>query len=542
MPIRGGDERLAGAMLNDLNSLGTAQKTARADVVVIGGGIAGLLLATQLARQGARTIILESGAEKADKACHPLNEVVQRGQAYRGATAGRFRGLGGTSVRWGGAMIPFLPCDFGPHTAGWPVDWPIGLEALSPKFDEIERLFKVPAGPFDADDLSAPCKTDTSFKLRSAKWPPFRLRNVARTLAKQIRGPSLEVWLNATVTGFRFAENGRLAAVTSVSPLGARISIEADIVVVAAGAIESTRLLLLLDAQNENRIFQPDNQLGRYFFDHLSAAAATIAPVNEAALNARFGLQFMRSGMRDLRIEPSVALRTQRKLPGAFAHVTAISNTDAGFSALRALYRDLQGRGPPSWRHFVGLGRDMGWLLHAAWWRFAKGRLLYPRGSRFEVVLVIEQMPVAHSTITLDDTAKDGLGVPRACIDWQTSEEDTVAFRELQRELISWWRTSQFATLGDLQAIPEASLREHLRQNSDIFHPGGTTRMGRGPLQGVVDADLQTFRVDNLYVVSTSSFPTGGGANPTFVLMACALRAADQIAARLARNTVRIKS
>jgi choline dehydrogenase-like flavoprotein len=52
-----------------------------------------------------------------------------------------------------------------------------------------------------------------------------------------------------------------------------------------------------------------------------------------------------------------------------------------------------------------------------------------------------------------------------------------------------------------------------------------------------VDADLRTHRIDNLYIVSTSTFPSGGGSNPTFMLMAFALRAAEHIANRLKRGS-----
>jgi choline dehydrogenase-like flavoprotein len=61
--------------------------------------------------------------------------------------------------------------------------------------------------------------------------------------------------------------------------------------------------------------------------------------------------------------------------------------------------------------------------------------------------------------------------------------------------------------------------------------------MGRSAATGVVDANLRTFRVSNLHVVSTSAFPSGGGANPTFMLMAFALRAANRLAAELDRRT-----
>jgi choline dehydrogenase-like flavoprotein len=84
-----------------------------------------------------------------------------------------------------------------------------------------------------------------------------------------------------------------------------------------------------------------------------------------------------------------------------------------------------------------------------------------------------------------------------------------------------------------LEPTPEHVFLERLQTDSDFFHPGGTTRMGRDVHSGVLDADLRTYRIDNLYVVSTSAFPSGGGANPTFMLMAIALRAAEHVARRV---------
>jgi choline dehydrogenase-like flavoprotein len=54
--------------------------------------------------------------------------------------------------------------------------------------------------------------------------------------------------------------------------------------------------------------------------------------------------------------------------------------------------------------------------------------------------------------------------------------------------------------------------------------------MGRGPTDGVVDSEFRVFRVPNLSLVSTAAFPTGGGANPTMMLMMAALRTADRLA------------
>ena len=68
--------------------------------------------------------MIESGPAE-PKAEDPLNEVIQRGQVYRGATLGRSRGLGGTSIRWGGQFVPLRPyaASSRPYLGqpGWPL-------------------------------------------------------------------------------------------------------------------------------------------------------------------------------------------------------------------------------------------------------------------------------------------------------------------------------------------------------------------------------------------------------------------------------------
>ena len=66
-------------------------------------------------------------------------------------------------------------------------------------------------------------------------------------------------------------------------------------------------------------------------------------------------------------------------------------------------------------------------------------------------------------------------------------------------------------------------------------HHMGTTRMSDKPSEGVVDRHCQVHGVSNLYVAGSSVFPTGGMANPTFTIVALALRMAEHIATRLAK-------
>ena len=518
-------------MLNDLRAAPASRTIQKTDVVVIGAGLAGLMLAAQLARKGVGVVVVESGtAEGAITGDDPLNIVEQLGQPYRGATQGRLRGLGGTSRMWGGAMLPFLPCDMGAHTAGWPVEWPVAYGELEPAFAQIERTFSLPEGSF-LHDAGHAVPEDAGFILRSAKWPTFKLRNITNALGKVSVGRLVDVWLNATVTDFQLAESGRVHRVIAQSTGGKTLEVDASDVVVAAGAIESTRLLMLLDARHDNRIFAPDKQLGHYFYDHLSTAAAMIEPINASRFNLTFGLKFVQGGMRDLRIEPSAAIRRADGLPAAFAHIAAIAEEQSGFAALRGLYRDLQSGYGIKWHHARELSGYLPWLAQAGWWRFGRRRLLYPKNAHFELALVIEQMPNPQSTISLSGTEFDSFGVPRAVIDWRTSPADVDAFAALQGRLCRYWSHSPFAALGRLTPTARDRWESRLQSDSDVFHPGGSTRMGASPASGVVDGNLRSFRIPNLRIVSTSCFPTGGGANPTFMLLAFAVRAAEQLAA-----------
>jgi len=63
----------------------------------------------------------------------------------------------------------------------------------------------------------------------------------------------------------------------------------------------------------------------------------------------------------------------------------------------------------------------------------------------------------------------------------------------------------------------------------DGVHQIGMTRIADSPKDGVVDRNLKVHGTKNVYVCSSSVFPTSGQANPTFFLGACAIRLADYI-------------
>ena len=520
-------------MIRDLVLNQTPDQQGNADVLVIGGGIAGLLVATRLARAGRKVIVAESGGLAQIGETHPLNEVEQLGDIYSGAEHGRFRCLGGTSTRWGGAMLPFQPIDLAEHGSAWSsTGWPIPLNTLTDHQGEIELLFGLKSGPYDFPEIMPGLDGGPGLSLaRLAKWPAFKLRNLASLLREDIEsGKGPEIWLNATATHFAFEPSGLLAKVEMRSHNGRTLSVAATQTVVAAGAIESTRLLLLADHQNGDRIFAPDGVLGRYFYDHLSVATGKLVDPRRKELNRLVGFRFEGTTMRNLRFEPTAYSRAELTLPAAFVHIAFATDNPGGFDALRDVYRKIQRREKPSVRDIVKLSFALPWLSRAAWWRLVEKRLLFPDNADLEIHVVIEQEPNVGNRISLSSRRVDMHGCPIASVDWRVNQSDAGNLVATTKAFLDAWNTGPLADLAQAQLNLPQDPRNALAQGGGIYHPGGSVRMGVDASGGVVDGELRVFRVPNLSVVSTAAFPRGGGANPTMMLMMAAMRAADRIA------------
>lgn len=91
-------------------------------------------------------------------------------------------------------------------------------------------------------------------------------------------------------------------------------------------------------------------------------------------------------------------------------------------------------------------------------------------------------------------------------------------------------------TLRNIEEL-EAFWRKRPSQRDFLmtaYHPLGTARIGASPAQGVCDPSHEVWGHPGLHVMDGASVPTALGANPQVTIMAMALRAAAQLAERLA--------
>ena len=505
-------------MIEDLIGKGCLSKDA--DYVIIGAGTVGLPTSVLLAEKtGAKVLCLETGGLAQSEDTHPLNEVVCRG-TYKGASNGRFRCLGGTSTRWGGALLPFQDADL-IHA-----QWPVSLQELLPYVREVEELFSLEDGAYSDTDF--PFDLGEFHVNRLAKWPQFKKRNVAALLDRQAGNLSnLQIWLNAHVTEVTVTEDGvRLAAVSANAD---KIDVVCKHLIVAAGAIETTRLALLIRRPNGDPVSDENAVLGRYFTDHISTEVAEVVPSHPGALNKIIGFRFGDKGsMRNIRFELSPETTMRQKLPPSFTHIGFKTTEWGGFDFLRELFQHLQRRRFPPVRVALGLVANTPWLLRALWWRFVNKRLLFPAKAQLNVHVVVEQIPSEDNCIRLSKERTDRFGIPLAEIVWSVSDDDMRNVLDTAELFRQTWQSTRFSKLGEWKALEPRVISASVGSSEGIFHPTGSTRMGSTSAAGAVDKDLKLFGAPNVQLLATSVLPTGGGANPTMMLLLLAMRCIDQ--------------
>ena len=536
-------------MIKDLHEAAVGLTQSDAQVCIIGAGTAGIFLAQQLRRQGVSVAVLEAGDRMARKPEDVDQSCEQRGIRYRGADLGRSFGLGGTSVLWGGQLLPMSRADLDARPAAGFAAWPITYAEIAAYFPAVRQALGLgAAGAGDAAADAAvlakqfPVLRDfgPDFDLRLSTWLPFKKRNFAKGFAKPLHGDAeLIVWLNAAVVGMTAssATAGRntLDSVTAQSPNGRTLEVRADIVVVCAGALESTRLLLAYDEATAGSITAGGAPLGRYFADHLSVPCGRFSCRDWRAFNQAVGAIFQRGLMRTPRLELSARTQQAQALTSAFVHFTFVTHGDTGFDVVRNILRRRQGEAQPLGLTPALLGRVVTDVSTMAFWKFIHKRLWIPRRADMLLQVDIEQAPNPDSRLSLSPD-RDRLGRKRLIIDWGITPEDVRVIRQVAELTVAAWQQSPLRIAADLQlTLPDAY--DRFETLYDVYHPTGSLRMGASPADSVVDKDLRLWAAENCYVSSTTVFPSAGSANPGMMHLALTARLAEHIGQRLGEKS-----
>lgn len=517
----------------------------RTAVCVVGAGVAGQTVARRLAAHGKPVLLVESGGIDFNHAVQMLAAGPNLGRDYYDLADSRLRMLGGTTAIWGGRCaaldrIDFERRDWVPHSG-----WPISYDALEPYVDEAYAALGV-TRPRSWRDLGvADPGADPGFdpaKIDARIWS-FDDKAERFTTNADLSDPAIEIVLNASLTRIDLAPNGTVASLAFESLNGRRLTVEATHFVLAAGGIETARLLLACAPQRPEGLGNGHDLVGRFFMEHPHARGGEIVPVQRTADAYWQILRLSRNRVRHRGKRFAAAYRpadaVQREL--------GILNTAFSIAVRRHEGQARAGhqRVLEELKHALPAKRRWRRLHHAGKWVLGRLRRPADAGVAARVlrqsaakgiyaVIRAEQAPNPLSRVKLVDE-RDALGVRRAGLEWRLSAIDRHTVPQLMRVLGTEVQRMGLGTVKPaawLRAPEGAWETDELVSRHAIggYHHLGTTRMAATARDGVVDAECRVFEAPNLYIAGSSVFPTGGWANPTVTIMALAMRLGDHLA------------
>ncbi|HSB29432.1 MAG TPA: GMC family oxidoreductase [Pyrinomonadaceae bacterium] len=267
-------------------------------------------------------------------------------------------------------------------------------------------------------------------------------------------------------------------------------TVRAKVIVVAAGAIESARLLLNSTSSfHPNGLGNENDQVGRNLQGHLYPRAY---------------------GLSSDRLFDGVG-------PGVTIATTQFNHNNSGVIGGGMLADDFIK--PPIDFWYDSLPPDLPrWgVTNKKFMRDNYTRVMHVRGP-------VQDIPNPEGRVTVDTSVRDKWAIPVARLSGTTHPSTVDAAEFMRKRGEEWLQASGCEKVWSTQPGLILSGRQH---------QAGTCRMGNDPATSVTDQWGRLHAHDNLFVVDGSLHVTNGGFNPVLTIMALAFRCADYIAGRL---------
>lgn len=524
----------------------------RADVIIVGAGLAGAVTAAELASAGVDVLCLEQGGwPDYSVPVHPLDfdpetdRIWTRVPNNRASTADypidaaqspveplMWNGVGGSTVLYLAKWHRMLPSDFRVRSLdGVAVDWPFGYDELEPYYKEVERQLGVSGF---AGDPAYP-------QSGSPPHTALPMREFGRRVADGMDALGWDWWPSASavfpreeIVNLPYAEVDDPDALGATSSgLRRTVKASADITHWPGALRRGTRLLT---GATVRRVLEEAGRVrGVEFMD--STGAVQTAEAHHVILcangvgTARILLQSAPGGManssgmvgRNLMLHPLAAVAGVFDDPvegaasplGAQLQSTHFYETDATRGFVRGAKWGLQPAGGPGshllsypWTSDGGARWGTGFahtmrerLDHSAMWS-----------------IVSEDLPQTANRVVLDRSTADRTGMPGVRVEYTLDENSTRLLRFHVEKASEALRAA-----GAHTVVSDPLVR------MSGWHLMGTARMGEDPATSVTDAWGTCHDVENLHIFDSSTWPTSSGFNPAASQAALALRSSRHL-------------
>lgn len=456
----------------------------------------------------------------------------------------RARMLGGRTHHWGRISLRFGPDDFRRKSLdGLGDDWPIGYQDVKPYYDRIDQLIgifgSVEGLPNEPDGIFLPPPRPRCYELL-VKQAADRLRitcipsrlsiltrahngrpschycgqcgrgcgvNANFSSADVLVRPALETGRLTLLTNAMAREVtiGRDGLATGVSYVdknaGEDRHVQARVVVLAASALESARLLL----NSKSSLFpqglaNSSGTVGRYITDTTGTDVAGLVP------KLMEHVPHNHDGVGGMHLYMPWWLDNRRLDFARGYHIEVWG-----------------GRGQPGYGIFGGFhryprGGGYGKQLKDDYRRYYGATIGFSgRG---------EMIPNDDSYCEIDPGVVDQWGIPVLRFHWKWSDQEINQARHMQetfRALIAEMGGEPFSPM------PSREAGYGIAPGGRIIHELGGTRMGSDPRTSVLNGYCQAHDVKNLFVADGAPFVSQADKNPTWTILALAWRTSDYI-------------
>lgn len=476
--------------------------------------------------------------------------------------------VGGGTIHWDAKTPRFWKQDFkglslyGPIANANIADWPLSYEDLAPYYDEVEaqmgvqgditkmpaatlaqaprsRQFSMPPNPpmyggsliaqgakslgynaypfpmainsqeFDGRPRCNSCSYCTGFGCpihARGSAPISFLHHALRAGARLIE--------RAFVYRVETSADGKRATGVSYRDInGVNHTLSADIVIMAASAIETARLLLMSssDAHPEG-LGNRSGQLGRNLMFHFFTLGFALFEED---------VHSWRGPAATFTIDDFVGPNLNPALTAA-ARATGLPYIKGGICEVGGAFSLMAEA-----EIFSAIPNTWG-KVHKT---FMRSGLV--RNHISAISMVGEDLPQLANRVDLDPDVRDVYGMPVPRITHSAHRFEIEASALIGPELMAICQAAPGALAGVF--LPVATLTEFTGQGGPLAGPTatahimGTARMGDDPASSVVNAYSRVHELENLYIGDGSVFTSSGGFNPTVTIMALSLRMARNI-------------
>lgn len=490
------------------------------DIIIIGAGAAGILLAVTLTLKGKSVLMFETGHFNEDEKKQKLNIVEQIGKEVQNAVWGRKRAIGGTTIAWGGQSLPFTKIDFEKRAWVENSGWPISLEELEPYYKEANSFMGVDIMNYSSDIFPHIFFKDAGidpsiFDLHISKWakqPNFYL------LYKTFLEQKVNVFYNAQLIEIKKNKKDVIDSITVANFSKDTFTIPVKKIVIAAGTIESVRLLF------NNKLGNKSGLLGKYFMEHPCIEVGTVKTNKPYIFQRYFNTHVWKGRKYSFRLSLNSDFQADNKTLNCSASIMFFPSVDAydPYSEIKNIRKDFK------LKRLIRLAGSSPSILKSLGAYFFN-RFYYKENSIPILSLMMEQQPLIDSYITIGEQ-KDEFGINQPILNWEISplswHTTITCAKALKKEI-------ERLNLGDVILYPhiDPEIKDWSKYLTDVCHHIGGCRMSNSAEHGVVDKNLNVWGEKNLYVCSQAVFPTSSHSNPTLTMLALGCRLAQHLCA-----------